>query len=198
MDRGVSMSETIEKASQIAAQWWADVIRDPKFDNGDRSPSSMTLFSMAKACVQDLTEDQRKSFLSVLTFVVSEKLRMGGPVSLDVDYQPTGLLSKVAEETEIPETNFPIKTRMEIEDGFVSVKYGFGAKSEVLYVTTEYWNNKIKESELTIERCKEKLSKPYDGDQPWIKDLIEIHERRVKECKIELEKEIKSSDSKNK
>jgi hypothetical protein len=118
-------TEQIKKA----VNWWADVIRSPKFDNGDKSSAGEMGFMLATMARDkcEPTADQIVEFKKQLGIMleVSENLPYEG---LHCDYHPEHLLCEAAEKSGISELNFPWKTSMWFRDGKVTVAYGYAQK----------------------------------------------------------------------
>jgi hypothetical protein len=114
---------TIDKAVEL----WKDMLRRPKFDNGDPSRAGGLATIMA-AMIPTNTDDARLE-----AFGVSLKRKLEIPSRngyyesiLGVDYGPDAILAGAAREAGL-DCQFPWKTVMWIEDGHVSVRNGYGA-----------------------------------------------------------------------
>jgi len=134
------MRPTAEQIEALA-QWWADVIRAPKFDAGADSVQMLMAQSLATSLAIDgvPSPDEIAKFKAALV----SAMRDAGdqpPVffSLAVDYHPGRLLVEAAHAAGIPErridTMFPWKTWTRIDpDGTVHVRYGYRASWRQIY-----------------------------------------------------------------
>lgn len=137
----------------IAAQWWADILRaGARHAPGGESPDEHLWAAMARRDIPPLTDDQIDRFqLQLALNMVSiwqstwsqerptdEKNR---PLRLlSVDYEPNDILSRSAffagfakEQLDL----FPEKTIMWVNPGSVRVSYGYGAPIEELMKSIE-------------------------------------------------------------
>jgi hypothetical protein len=140
---GIYVSETKQKTARIASEWWAKVISNPKFDVGDDSLGGILAETGAKSLTSVVQSEQQQTFASILFRKIVSNLENGINVDLDVDYGASRMLIESAKEAGINTANFPWKTNMTLEDGFVSVSYGSRASHEILYETKAYWQKQI-------------------------------------------------------
>lgn len=119
------MSLTIGQI-EAAANWWAEVVGAPKFDNGD------PLFNkvMTTHDVEPVANSQKGMFFNAMR----EELFKWQSNYLGCDYSPDQLLARAAVSVGIPTSNFPCKTSMWLtREGTVDVRYGYGAKTVQIY-----------------------------------------------------------------
>ena len=93
-------------AQDAAAMWWASVLENPRFDNGDTSPgggmtAAMAVLARGNTSVQT---DVLKAFERELSLTLNTMLSgndgyyLEHGVVLDVDYGPDEILSRCAEK----------------------------------------------------------------------------------------------------
>ena len=73
-----------------AAEWWADQVCAPSFDNGDPSPAGGIAMALAMMNTETVTDDKRRSFVDALSAKLRE-INAGSFFVLDVDYHPRQL-----------------------------------------------------------------------------------------------------------
>lgn len=134
----------IEKQAEVAAEWWASKLPNPKMDNGDNSKSGMLAMALARSAVGSVSEDQLEIFKKDLKEKIIEAVKERNyGLTIMCDYGPCKLLADIADKYGISHLNFPIKTTMWIEKDNVAVRYGYGAKVEVLTSTSSFWKRQI-------------------------------------------------------
>ncbi len=111
----------------------AEVICQPKFDNGDTSRMGCTTSMLAGMLVKDVGESQKEKFKQELSRILMTKTHVK---YVQVDYDPDSTLAEALHKSEISFSNAPWKTRMWLdEDGSVKVRYGYGAEIQTLITT---------------------------------------------------------------
>lgn len=125
-----------DKQIELAVDWWAKQIKNPIFDNGDKSSTgamSMLLATLL-ASKNEPGAEQIVAFKAALTEALKAQGKNGGwwDMSLQVDYHPDPLLYECAKAVGIDELRFPCKTRMWFRDGNVIVAAGYGAEPVTL------------------------------------------------------------------
>ena len=120
-----------EEQIEVAVNWWANVMKNPKFDNGDDSQQGGMAGMLATMGKQEVSVDQTEKFKVELRKV----LEGGevGPWGLSVDYHADQNLAKAMDAAGVPRGNAPWKTSMTFRDGAVKVRYGYGAEQQQLY-----------------------------------------------------------------
>lgn len=115
------------------AQWWAEQLGSPRFDNGD-AMSSM-LYTLAVDTSGGPTEEQTTKFVERLTDFIDGELkhRPQYGVMLGVDYGPDHELAEAAEVAGIPIGRFPWKTRTHATADYVTVALGYGSPHSLLW-----------------------------------------------------------------
>lgn len=124
------MMTLTENQISKAIAFWAAVIQNPKFDNGEQTMAS----TLAAMRVKPLTLESVNSFKQAL-----EDTLRSAPIHtlLRCDYQPDRILEEVVRTAGVPASNCPWKTGMSFNvEGEVLVKYGYTAVMTV--VTDEY------------------------------------------------------------
>jgi hypothetical protein len=133
-----ALSETVlpDAAIEAAAQWWATVIKTPKFDalGGHRDEN------MEFAQVLMMVGNRRAPAIDTERFRLAliERIRAAHPYDrriISVDYGPCGILADAAESAGIKDTSFtfPIKTMMWLDPDRVRVSYGYAAPVVVIW-----------------------------------------------------------------
>lgn len=173
------MSKTIKEIAQLAAEWWATKVINPKMDNGDTSSLGFMGMMLARKLVEPVSEETKANFIKDLSMRIEGKLELDNTYDfiLDVDYGPCRELREAAEIAGLSLNNFPIKTTMWISKNHVSVRYGYGANIEYLYANKAYWKSKIDSAYKTIEEYKS------DNACYWIDDEV----KRKQHCKEVIE-----------
>lgn len=117
----------------IAADWWFDVFKRPKMDNGDRSSNGAMARMLGTTLANASPKDEaREAFREAFRAALAERQWGSG---IGVDYGPDTHLSKAMDACGIAKNQAPWKTRMEPHNGlFVSVAYGYGSPYVPLYV----------------------------------------------------------------
>lgn len=143
----------IEKQAEAAAEWWASKLPNPKMDNGDNSKGGMLAMALARSAVGSVNEDQLEIFKKDLKEKIIETVKERNyGLTIMCDYGPCKFLADIADKYGISHLNFPIKTTMWIEKDNVAVRYGYGAKVEILISTSNYWKRQVDSlSELTLK-----------------------------------------------
>lgn len=123
------MNKLTNEQVETAVNWWANVVVNPKFDNGDDSFTGKMTEMLMTRNVKKLSDHQVAVFRNFLTHVVSG---FDKDDLLTCDYHPCEQLSLACTASLVPETNIPIKTSMYFRRGGVQVVYGYAAKIEEL------------------------------------------------------------------
>ena len=119
------MNKNIIEISKIAATWWANVIINPKFDNGDDSKIGDAINRDREMRVKEVTDETKVKFLNHLSKAIESKLTLKAQaINISVDYSPDKILVDSAEYANLSTSNFPIKTTMWISINHVAVSYG--------------------------------------------------------------------------
>jgi len=119
--------EKIENLAEKAVNWWAEVIKNPKFDNGDSSIAGVFAKVLAESLAKNVTREQIGIFKKELKEILIDLLWEYNHVVIGVDYHPDQYLSQALEKAGIPEENAPWKTDMQIivNQNKVLVAYGY-------------------------------------------------------------------------
>lgn len=126
------------KSINVATNWWTEKITTPTaFNNGDNSRAgdmaTMLALMLASQNRSNLSDKQVEDFKQLLGNAIEKQLDTRGYCSLEVDYEPEGILYEVAAETEIDSSLFPWKTTMKITKNEVKVSEGYGSEYQVIY-----------------------------------------------------------------
>jgi len=178
------MSKSIKEIALIAAEWWADKIISPKFDNGDSGLSGFFGMTMASQLVEPIADEKREKFISHLSKYIESKLDADLSPYLSVDYGPSVDLKDAAEFAGISSNNFPWKTNMWVDKNHVSASYGYRGKKQILYANKTYWNDRIESAQIAI--------KAYESGE-YLTYIKDEEERKAKVSKsiAELKASIK-------
>lgn len=117
---------------EAAAEWWANAVCRPKFDNGDDSPAGGMAFALATLATKPVTPEARKVFKERLSAILAEL----NCQSLYADYQPEWAIANAMEQAGIHRTNCPWKTSMHLIRGGVQVSAGYRAPYVTLLAAT--------------------------------------------------------------
>lgn len=184
------MSKTIQEIANIAAEWWADKVISPKFDNGDSGLGGFFAMTMATQLVKDIDNTQRKKFVDTLSEYISERLNSNREPYLDVDYGACQSLSEAAEKAGISENNFPWKTYMWVDKNHVSASYGYRGEEEILYANKTFWRKRIESCNNSIQSYEsgEYCSYMEDGEekQKHIAEMISKLKKDITEYEVFL------------
>ena len=138
-------SNITENAKQItnvpgyiaaAAEWWANAIYRPKFDNGDKSQTGdiATMLATMLNAKAPVTKEGAEAFKLALTELLMEEMEGCNYYSINVDYHPDPILFEAARIAKLPNTNcFPWKTQMHVEKNKVTVSAGYGTPCKVIW-----------------------------------------------------------------
>ncbi len=129
--------QTIQEAAtpgEAAAMWWAQVLQDPKLDNGDDNPMTAVLAALTKESTPSQPTDRLEKFKELLIIKLNERVTEYG-LSFGVDYHPDIILLECAEAAGLQTglTDWPWKTHMWVSQTKVSVSYGYGAEAQVIW-----------------------------------------------------------------
>lgn len=180
--------KTINDVAKIASEWWANVLIDPKFDNGEVNLATVLTIADTK----DISEGQLEKFKKAVNDYIREELvklnQADATIILSCDYGPDSTLRHFANQCLIYENNFPWKTTMWIGQDFCTVKYGYSADIKYIYVTEARLMRRIKDAENTVEYYQHKDDHYFDSWSSYTKNqIIEITKKGVVTLKEDLE-----------
>lgn len=125
----------------IAAKWWADQLRGgrPKLDNGDDSRTGdmvAVIAMMTQASRPRLDPETIDAFETVL----AARIEHDGIGYISVDYDPDIVLSECARSVGLTlgMTDLPWRTSMWIDVDRVTVRCGYGAQVETLFIAPRF------------------------------------------------------------
>lgn len=147
----------IDKACSL----WVSMLSDPKFDalgkNKDRDDPNGSMFlaqSLVKMnalghkasseCLEKFSTVLKKYLMNKTTYDREQKKMIFSDkgsyeLYLSTDYHPDIVLSQVAEESSISKELFPWKTNMNIDQNYLSLRYGYGAETLYYYPVDGKW-----------------------------------------------------------
>lgn len=121
-----------EKIVDRAVELWKRMLKNPKFDNGDSSPTGFFAGAMAKMIPNNATDEVLQAFgehlKNALMNIDPEYKSEYYHSYLSVDYGPDKVLHTAAEKAGL-KMEFPWKTTMHLWTDHVSVSAGYGAES---------------------------------------------------------------------
>ena len=121
----------VEKIVDRAVELWKRMLKNPKFDNGDPSPSGFFAGAMAKTIPNNATDEILQVFGENLKTALMnpepEYKQEFFHSSLGVDYGPDKVLHDAANKAGL-KMEFPWKTSMSLWTEHVSVSAGYGAE----------------------------------------------------------------------
>ncbi len=120
------MQKLTNEQIEAAVNWWANAIRNPKFDDGDDGSGGGMAMMMATLARKSPNEDEIEAFKVAL----AEELCSNENVAylgLSCDYGPDGTLADALQKAGM-DVSLPWKTNMNFRDGKVSVSHGYRAE----------------------------------------------------------------------
>lgn len=173
-----------ETPGHAVAQWWAEQLGAPTFNNGDGLTS--LLASALNGNPGPLSPAQVDLFVEDLAVRVNDSLAVresyneGLPrVPLGTDYHPDRELAEAAEGAGIPASRFPWKTMTWTTPDYVTVSLGYGAP------TTLTWSRPGWERGLCEQR---RYTDDWMQQLPEVCGLERFHEER--ECGSWIPREV--------
>lgn len=122
--------ETKLKSVEVTTEWWVDKIQGSvQFNSSNRNINVMInplTSTILKKEQNRLTASKISAFKKYLNNFIESEIKEYGRCDLMTGYGPLGILSKVANETQITKTLFPRKTNMIITKDKVMVAEGYG------------------------------------------------------------------------
>jgi hypothetical protein len=114
---------TNKRIVERAADLWVKLLQNPRYDNGDSSQQGGMAAALAVTLPSNATDERLAAFRTELIRLL---MQPGSRGMLDVDYQPDRTLSAAAKVAGL-EMQFPWKTTMFLEEGYLSLTAGYGA-----------------------------------------------------------------------
>ncbi|MBO6232953.1 MAG: hypothetical protein J6I85_07070 [Clostridia bacterium] len=121
---------------KIASNWWAHVLMNPIFKNGDDIADMAGLLVMIVNSKSAITQEQITTFKVALADEITNALKSSrnGEIYVSVDYHPDIVLATAAEKAGIDDDmGFPWKTTMKISNESIAVSVGYAAPWKVLW-----------------------------------------------------------------
>ena len=184
--------QKLDKICSIASEWWSEVIKNPKMDNGDDSEGGRLTTMLLHLATSETSEKQRNEFKQGLYNQIRPKVEnLETDIStfwLNVDYSPCENLARCAEQCNISLNNFPVKTSIKLTKHCVLVKYGYNSDVEILYADKWFYNYQIEDLELSIkhyENTQDEFFKIADKQKiiNSLKNKLKIYKKNIKDVK---------------
>lgn len=164
-------------AAVAAANWWAEAIGSPTFDNGDAMSSMLGSMVGSRAPVGDSA-----GFAEALVAKVDERLGvMAGwdgvdepYLTLSVDYGPEQILAEAAQAAGVGLRRFPWKTSMWIYSDHVTVSAGYQAQTVLVWASDEWLSTRPDCTSQHYDEAKYATVETYHGE-PWACSLPMFH-----------------------
>lgn len=135
------MNKPSKEMLEAAAQWWADRLVNPKFDNlgstrGQNAEETRvndfaSMLAMVNAERSQVNQERLDAFKQAVVEAVNSAEWFDG--CLYVDYGPDRLLSEAAAKAGIDSSRFPWKSGTWMQDGQVTAACGYGAPREIIF-----------------------------------------------------------------
>lgn len=127
---------------KVAANWWANAIQHPKFDNGSNDVNEIRTKMLTKMvnAKNKITQEQIENFKQNLAKKILHEVEcsQNEQFTISVDYEPDQILYLSAKDAGIEETeSFPWKTDMQVTKKKVCVSAGGNAEWKTI------WSKKI-------------------------------------------------------
>ena len=180
------MDKYKEQIIELAASWWANVIKDAKLDAGDDERDGAIAIVLGKMLQQPIAQEKSEMFKNRLKeyldiefdkCLINNGMRS---IILDCDYGPDRNLSEIAKQCDISENNFPWKTTMWIGTNFCNVRYGYRHPIEAIFETKEHLSEILNEDIKALE---------YYEQQPDDYFVIGTREELMKEMEDKLKQD---------
>ena len=168
------MSE-VNTPAQAAANWWADAIKAPRYDNGD--PVTSMLATVLDADRARPTTSQQVRFADALQQRIEALLERMGEFgcTLTVDYGPDLILREAAEDAGLSSQEFPWKTRMWVYSDYVTVSAGYRARTVLVWASPDWLANRPACESQKYDEAKYVSNHDYHGE-PWQCSLPKYHD----------------------
>ena len=116
--------QQIEKA----VNWWGEVLKNPKYDNGDNSGNGILTKVLTLKRQDNVSNKDIRKFQDNLRRILEQDECDYHSFILTCDYTPNKNLRNATKGTNINETDFPWKTTMVFrKGGKVLVRYGYSS-----------------------------------------------------------------------
>jgi len=158
-----------EKELIIAAKWWGEAIRSPRFEN-DINPTIASVFATlhAEESHFSFTPEQIKIFQEKIIENLKSRIKTSPRrICIGIDYGPGKMFSEAFEAMNTRQNSsfcFPWKTNMWIKPGYVSVSCGYRAEIQDIYLNSDFTEKcylcsqiKHKSSITECNICKKKI-----------------------------------------
>lgn len=144
--------------AEVAANWWAEQIKAPIYDNGDDSLNGFIAMEMLRESKIKATEEQAKEFKLKLKEYIENEIKKHSYFCIGVDYGPQIDMGNIAEDCGINLLAFPIKTNMWIltEEQTIKVRLGYSGEIEYLYIPKERFEIQIKKEKEYLKEIQSK------------------------------------------
>ena len=128
--------EKVDRRSEKAADWWCEVLLNPRFDMGGKDKNAGLAECMASLSNNLQTQNLEVSVEKFRHYLI-EQIKLGfyndqTNFKLEVDYHPNLSLIEAAKKAEYHGL-FPWKTAMTFTNGDVNVYYGLNSNRKTIY-----------------------------------------------------------------
>ena len=132
----IDVSSKVSEHGNInaAVNWWAEAIQHPKMDNGDDGLASLMVMLGGRTSRRQLTEAELQTFREKLTEEITRQMARNGRLTLSVDYNPDRVLYQAGAAIGLGQFDYPCKTTMWITETEVSVRAGYGASEQTIWI----------------------------------------------------------------
>lgn len=191
------MKDYKEQIIEIAASWWADVIKDAKLDCGDNDRDGAIAVVLGKMLQKPIAQEKSEIFKRRLKefldaefdrVIINKGMRS---VILSCDYGPDKNLSEIAEQCDISENNFPWKTTMWIGKNYCQVRYGYGSSLDTIFESKEHLSDILNDDIKTLEYYEQQSDDYFVISTK--KELMKEMEDKLKKDQEKYEKFIKGN-----
>lgn len=168
---------TISPAAAAAAQWWAQAVCNPRFDNGSGDIAGLLAVMVSEQHPVGASEAQR--FAAALAPKLERYAKADSDYAgcVGVDYGPDPVLGDAAKEAGISRNRFPWKTNMWIRSDLVTVSAGYGAGTALVWASDEWLATRPLCDSQKYDTEKYRTDRDYHGE-PWSCSLPVHHSER--------------------
>ena len=128
--------ETAKYAASIVREWLEEI---SFMDNGEQDLERKVMGDILTMKIQEsnpISDETLNAFIEDLEQEMLTQTEDGycEMSSIHIDYNPWGKLAELADKHGIHHSHFPIKTRMFVDENYVSVSKGYGAPNLFHYL----------------------------------------------------------------
>lgn len=118
-----------DRIASKAASIWCRLLRNPKFDNGDKSDRGFMCMLMQ----EEIAERDGTGGIDEFGSLFARYAQCRAHVSAHIDYGPDTDLRLLAEQAGMKTSRFPIKSGMNVDAHKINVRVGYGAQGDCYY-----------------------------------------------------------------